>query len=139
MMRLVRSRLGVSIVACAIAAISAGCGVLPLPPATQPSPTTLADLGIGVGSVVACDGAAMRRHCESWIAVARDQAGVASSDVASATVHVGWSVVARSTSVSVVVALSLRDGSSLYEPIFCGVGVDPQHVCRFTDVSLPPN
>ena len=137
-MRRVGTRLGVWIVAAAIAAISAGCGVAP-PSAAQPSPTVLASLGVGVGSVVPCDDAALRPHCDAWIAAATGLAGVASADLASATVHVGWSAVPRTMGENIVVALTLRDGSTRYQPIFCGTGLDPQHVCDFAGVSLPPN
>jgi hypothetical protein len=119
----------------ALVASVAGCGN----PQPLPSPTTLGLFGVAVGSEVSCATPAMGRMCDIWIATARNQASVSASDISSSVVHVAWSTVPRTTEVRVVVALTRRDGSTLYEPIFCGVPAVPDSACDFSGVSLPPN
>lgn len=139
MMRGMGTRLRVWAAAAAIAAASAGCAALPLLAGPQPSPTVLA-VGVAVGSAVPCEDAAMRARCDDWIAAARDGAGVAAADLASAEVHVGWSTVPRTMDVRIVVALSLRDGSTVFQPIYCGAPDPtlPPDVCDYSGLSLPP-
>lgn len=128
---------GATAVVIAALVMVAGC-VAACGPSPSPSPTAVLFEGVAVGSVVPCDGATMRQHCDAWIAAARGQANIAAADISTATVHVGWSTVPRTTSVRVVIEFRLVDGTTVDEPIFCGVGADPTHVCDFSGVSLPP-
>ena len=122
----------ISAMATLIAISVAGCGFL-----TRVGPLS-ADGG-AIGSVVPCEAVDMRERCDAWIVVAQRQAEASAADVSKATVHVGGSTVPRSTNVRIVVELALRDGSTVFEPIYCGVGADPMKVCDFAGVSLPPN
>jgi hypothetical protein len=79
----------------------------------------------------------MQPHCDAWIAATRAQAP-ATSKIVSTAIHVAWSTVPRTQPVPVVVVFRLEDGSTVYEPVFCGVHVVPDPACDLSDVSMPP-
>jgi hypothetical protein len=118
-----------------IVAIAAGCGM----PQPSPSSTILDFYKVALGSEVSCATPAMARMCDLWIAAARTEAGVSASDISSSVVHVAWRTAPATEGVPVVVVLTKRDGSQLYEPIFCGVSAVPDPSCDLSGVSLPPS
>jgi hypothetical protein len=148
------------LVAAAVLMLAAGCGTTvptltltptplatltptPVPSATAtltpaPSATMLSDQ-VAVGSEVSCATAAMKRHCDAWVALVAPS--LTTGQIASSTVYVGWSTakVWRSMSVNVVVAFRLSDGSTIYAPVFCGPPQPGDPACDLSDISLPQN
>jgi hypothetical protein len=133
--RVRRRMISAWILGVAAVAFGAGCGT----PRQSPSPTVLREDGIAVGSEVACATPTMQRMCDLWVTAALGQANVSAAEISSSAVHVAWSTVPRTMGVNVVVVFGLRNGSTLYEPIFCGVSTVPNPACDFSGVSLPPN
>ena len=133
--RLAAVGLGAGLVAVVAVTLVVAHGVPP-----SPSPTVLPD-DIAIGSEVSCSAAAMAAHCAIWIEQARQAEAADSADIRSTAVHVAWSTVPRAGGYPlVVVVFRLRDGSTVYEPIWCGVGAAPTDpVCDMTGASLPPS
>jgi hypothetical protein len=77
--------------------------------------------------------------CDRWIAAALNEASLSASDISSSVVHVAWRTAPATEPIPIVVVLTKRDGSQLYEPIFCGTSAIPDPACDFSGVSLPPN
>jgi hypothetical protein len=131
-----RWRTAAVLLSCAVAAaVAAGCGVSQ----ASPSPTILDFYKVAVGSEVSCATPAMARMCDLWVAAALNEASLTASDVSSSVVHVAWRTAPATEGIPVVVVLTKRDGSQLYEPIFCGVSAVPYPPCDLSGVSLPPN
>ena len=116
-------------------AVAAGCGASQ----ASPWPTLLDFYKVAVGSEVSCAPPAMARMCDLWIAAALNEASLSASDISSSAVHVAWRTAPATEGIPVVVVLTKRDGSQLYEPIFCGVSAVPYPPCDLGGVSLPPN
>ena len=105
-------------------------------PTPMPSPTILS-IGVQVGSEVDCSTPPMKRHCDVWVATALSQSGFYAKDVASSTIHLGWSTVDRTLEVRIVVEFRLKDGVIDFKPLFCGPD-NWASICDTSDVSLPP-
>jgi hypothetical protein len=133
--RLATLGLGAALVVVASLTLLVGRG---LPASSSPS---VLPGDVAIGSEVSCDESSMAAHCAIWIAQAREAHSVAAGDISSTEVHVAWSTPPRVGGYPIVVVVfKLQNGSTIYEPIWCGAGAAPTDpVCDMAGVSLPPS